>query len=102
MAQDQPGSANLDWENLGFQVQPTNGHVEFLWKDGAWSSGQVVKEPYMKLHVNAVALHYGQTAWEGLKAFHCKDGSVRIFADEENHKRLNRGAERMLLPEVPL
>jgi len=102
MAQEQPGSAGLDWENLGFQIQQTKGHVEFVWKDGAWSGGRLEREPYMKLHVNSVALHYGQTAWEGLKAFHCKDGSVRIFNDEMNNARLNRGAARMLIPEVPL
>merc|ERR1719210_1637781 len=54
------------------------------------------------MHVNCVALHYGQCVWEGLKAFHCKDGSVRIFNDKENYLRLNRGAAKMLLPEVPL
>lgn len=102
MAQDVPGSANLDWKNLGFQVQATEGHAEFIWKDGAWNQGRIVREPYMKLHVNAVALHYGQSVWEGLKAFHCKDGSVRTFADHENHARLMRGAERMLLPDIPL
>lgn len=96
------GSANLDWANLGFQVQPTDGHAEFVYKDGAWGSACIVKEPYMQLHVNSVALHYGQTVWEGLKAFHCKDGSVRIFNDQENLARLNRGADRMLLPPVPL
>jgi len=96
------GSAGLDWANLGFQVQPNDGHSEFVWKDGSWSGGRLVREPYMTLHVNSVAVHYGQTVWEGLKAFHCKDGSVRVFNDAENHARLNRGAERMMIPSVPL
>lgn len=96
------GSANLDWLNLGFQVHETDGHVEYAWKEGSWGPAHFVKEPYVQMHVNCVSLHYGQCVWEGLKAFHCKDGSVRIFNDRENCARLNRGAAKMLMPEVPL
>eukprot|EP00931_Biecheleriopsis_adriatica_P087013 TRINITY_DN61539_c0_g1_i1.p1 TRINITY_DN61539_c0_g1~~TRINITY_DN61539_c0_g1_i1.p1 ORF type:complete len:363 (-),score=70.88 TRINITY_DN61539_c0_g1_i1:182-1270(-) len=96
------GSANLDWANLGFGVQPTDGHVCCAWKDGSWGQCTVVVEPYLQMHVNAVALHYGQTVWEGMKAFHCKDGSVRTFNDIENYQRLSRGAERMLIPGISL
>eukprot|EP00930_Biecheleria_cincta_P085418 TRINITY_DN74807_c0_g1_i1.p1 TRINITY_DN74807_c0_g1~~TRINITY_DN74807_c0_g1_i1.p1 ORF type:complete len:356 (-),score=78.67 TRINITY_DN74807_c0_g1_i1:32-1099(-) len=96
------GSANLDWKNLGFGVQPCNGYVCAAWKDGSWSECKIVKEPYMQMHVNAVVLHYGQTVWEGMKAFHCKDGTVRTFNDIENYKRLSNGAKRMLIPEISL
>lgn len=96
------GSANLDWNSLGFAVQPTDGHVCAVWKDGAWSDLKLVKEPYMQMHVNSVALHYGQVCWEGMKAFHCKDGSVRTFNDVANHERLSKGAERMLIPGISL
>lgn len=32
-----PGSANLDWPNLGFEFRPTKSHLKFVWKDGKWS-----------------------------------------------------------------
>mmetsp|Transcript_28803 Transcript_28803/g.67806 ORF Transcript_28803/g.67806 Transcript_28803/m.67806 type:complete len:354 (+) Transcript_28803:21-1082(+) len=96
------GSANLEWKSLGFGVQPTNGYSCCVWKDGSWGELSLVKEPFLQLHVNSVALHYGQTVWEGMKAFHCKDGSVRVFNDIANHQRLSRGAKRMLIPELSL
>ncbi|OLP95944.1 Branched-chain-amino-acid aminotransferase [Symbiodinium microadriaticum] len=96
------GSANLEWKSLGFGVQPTNGYSCCVWKDGSWGELSLIKEPFLRLHVNSVALHYGQTVWEGMKAFHCKDGSVRVFNDVANHERLSRGAKRMLIPELSL
>ena len=40
------------------------------------------------MHMAATCLHYGQEAFEGLKAFRGKDGKVRIFRLEENAARL--------------
>mmetsp|Transcript_65758 Transcript_65758/g.146050 ORF Transcript_65758/g.146050 Transcript_65758/m.146050 type:complete len:358 (-) Transcript_65758:47-1120(-) len=96
------GSASLDWKSLGFGVQPTNGYSCCVWKEGSWGSIEIIKEPYLQLHVNSVALHYGQTVWEGMKAFHCKDGFVRTFHDLANYQRLKQGAKRMLIPELPV
>lgn len=54
-------------------------------------------DPYINLHITSNALHYGQAIFEGLKAFHCKDGRVRVFASDENSIRLNKGADRMVI-----
>merc|ERR1711871_765737 len=45
----------------------------------------------------ATALHYGQSLFEGLKAFACKDGSVRLFRPTANAARMARGAARTLM-----
>lgn len=37
-----------------------------------------MKEPYVKVHIANTALHYGQSVFEGLKAFHCKDGRCNM------------------------
>src|SRR5699024_7954927 len=44
--------------------------------------------------------HYGQTVFEGLKAYITNDGEVRLFRPDENMKRLNRSAERMCMPKI--
>eukprot|EP00747_Dinoflagellata_sp_TGD_P167540 gnl/TRDRNA2_/TRDRNA2_192125_c0_seq1.p1 gnl/TRDRNA2_/TRDRNA2_192125_c0~~gnl/TRDRNA2_/TRDRNA2_192125_c0_seq1.p1 ORF type:complete len:381 (+),score=59.14 gnl/TRDRNA2_/TRDRNA2_192125_c0_seq1:87-1229(+) len=95
------GSANLDWENLFFQLRPTHCHVEYRWKDGKWDDGTMVSEPYFKMHIMANVFHYGQALFEGQKAFHCKDGAVRIFNDTENWKRMMLGCARLGMPELP-
>jgi len=47
----------------------------------------VLQSPYLNLHIGATALHYGQSCFEGLKAFAHDDGSVYMFRPDENAKR---------------
>lgn len=49
----------------------------------------------------ATCLHYGQEAFEGLKAFMGKDGKIRIFRWQENHKRMCDTANGILMQPVP-
>ncbi len=93
---------NLDWKNLGFAYMDTAFHIEYVWRDGEWDSGTLVKEPYLQMHVAASCLHYGQAAFEGMKAFRCKDGRIRAFRPEENAKRMYRTAGRACMAPVPV
>ena len=47
------------------------------------------------------ALHYGQAIFEGLKAYHQRDGSVALFRPEQNARRFQRSARRLAMAEVP-
>ena len=47
------------------------------------------------------ALHYGQSIFEGMKAFKNKDNELLLFRKEENLKRMNRSAERLSIPKIP-
>jgi branched-chain amino acid aminotransferase len=55
----------------------------------------------MNIHVAATCLHYGQAAFEGMKAFRCKDGKVRVFRPQENAGRLATTSRRICMAEVP-
>lgn len=91
----------IDWNSLGFAFLDTNCHIRYVWKDGAWSDGELVESPYLNIHIAATALHYGQAAFEGLKAFRRKDGKVSLFRPEENAKRMATTARRTCMAEVP-
>ncbi len=93
--------AEIDWSSLGFSYTQPNCHIQYVWKDGQWSEGQLVTSPYIPIHIAASALHYGQEAFEGLKAFQHKDGKVTIFRPRENAKRLATSARRICMAEVP-
>lgn len=95
-----PDKVSLDWENLGFEYVQTRCHARMTYEDGAWSSIEFVNEPYLKLHIGATALHYGQSCFEGLKAFRCRDGVVRIFRPDMNAQRMARSAHRLMIPEI--
>ena len=49
----------------------------------------------------ATCLHYGQEAFEGLKAYRCPDGKVRVFRADENAARLQSTCRGILMPELP-
>lgn len=93
--------AQLDWKSLGFAYHDTNCHIRYVWKDGRWSEGELVDSPYIPMHIAATALHYGQSAFEGLKAFRRKDGKVSLFRPEENARRLAVTARRTCMAVVP-
>jgi branched-chain amino acid aminotransferase len=91
----------IDWSSLGFKYMETECHIRYTWRDGEWDGGELVKDPYMSIHVAATCLHYGQAAFEGMKAFRCKDGKVRVFRPQENAVRLATTSRRICMAEVP-
>lgn len=90
----------IDWKNLGFKYMDARCHIRYTWRDGAWDQGELVNEPWLKMHIAASCLHYGQAAFEGLKAFCCKDGKIRIFRPEANGQRLFKTAGRACMAPV--
>ena len=85
-----PGTAEIDvaWSDLGFEFRPTKSHLKMVWtEDKGWGAAELVDSPYVNLHIGATALHYGQSCFEGLKAFAHEDDTVHIFRPDENAKR---------------
>lgn len=68
----------LDWGSLGFRYRKTNAIVFSLYRDGQWSEPQLTDD--FDFHFNAFAgvFHYGNSCFEGLKAFRGRDGKVRL------------------------
>ncbi|MDD2600404.1 MAG: branched-chain amino acid aminotransferase [Kiritimatiellae bacterium] len=92
---------NIDWDKLGFKYMDTRCHIRYTWRAGVWGKGELYESPEMGIHIAAGCLHYGQAAFEGLKAFRCRDGSVRIFRPQDNIGRMAMTARRICMPEVP-
>lgn len=92
---------NIDWKCLPFGYFKTDYNVRCYWKNGAWGNIEVSDSEYINIHMAATALHYGQEAFEGMKAFRGKDDKIRVFRWEENSKRLNRSADGILMKPVP-
>lgn len=94
------GTENIDWPNIGFEYRPTSSFYISKHKEGKWGPMERLTDPYIPVHIGATALHYGQACFEGLKAFHCKDGKVRIFRPQENAKRMANSCERICMPPI--
>ena len=92
---------DIDWGQLGFSYMDARCHIRYVWREGQWDGGTLIEDPYMNIHVCATALHYGQAAFEGLKAFAGSDGRVRLFRPDDNAERLARTAQRVCMAQVP-
>lgn len=68
-------------------------------REGGWHSPRVV--PYRPFNVDpaTLVLHYGQSIFEGLKAYRWADGSINIFRAHDHVTRLARSADRLVMPE---
>lgn len=91
----------IDWSNLSFSYMKTDYNVRCTFRDGKWGDIEVSDSEYVPLHIAASSLHYGQEAFEGLKAFRGIDGKVRVFRMDENAKRFIRSAEGLKMQPLP-
>lgn len=71
------------------------------YENGQWNNPRIEPLQTIATHPAAMALHYGQAIFEGLKATLGKDDTPLLFRPEENAKRLNFSADRMGMPAFP-
>jgi branched-chain amino acid aminotransferase len=86
----------------GFSYSKTKSIFIAEYHDGQWDSGRLQNDDHITITAFATALHYGQQAFEGLKAYARRDGGVNLFRFMDNATRLQQSCSRMLMPEVPL
>lgn len=94
-------TVNIDWENLGFSYQKLPFRYVSYYKDGKWDEGTLSEDATLHISEASPSLHYGQQAFEGLKAYRTKDGKIQLFRPDQNAERLQRTADRLLMPQVP-
>ena len=91
----------IDWSNLSFGYMKTDYNVRINFREGAWGELEVSSSEYSNMHMAATCLHYGQEAFEGLKAFRGKDGKIRVFRLEDNAARMQDTCRGILMAELP-
>jgi branched-chain amino acid aminotransferase len=93
---------DLDWGNLPFGYVKTDYNIRFYYKNGKWSEGTLSSDENISLSIAAPCLHYGQEAFEGMKAFETVDGRIVVFRPDENANRMKSSCKRMYMPEFPV
>jgi branched-chain amino acid aminotransferase len=91
----------IDWKNLPFGYIKTDYNLRCVYKNGKWGALEVSSSEYIDIHIAATGLHYGQEAFEGLKAYMGKDGRIRLFRWEENAHRMIASAKGVIMEPVP-
>jgi branched-chain amino acid aminotransferase len=88
--------------NPGFGRYFTDHMVTIRWTEGrGWHDAQLVPYAPLSIEPGNMTLHYAQTIFEGLKAYHQPDGSVATFRPQANAERFQNSARRLAMPELP-
>lgn len=93
--------SDINLENIPFGKYFTDHMLEVDYEDGEWKTVEI--KPYQPLLIepSLAAIHYGQSIFEGVKAYRNEAGDAAIFRPIDNFKRFNISAERMQMPQVP-
>lgn len=92
----------INWSDLSFGYIKTDYNIRSYFKNGEWSTPVAETSEYLNLHMAATCLHYGQEAFEGMKAFRGKDGKIRIFRMRDNAVRLQSSCRGIMMQELPV
>lgn len=91
----------IDFNNIPLGTSFTDHMFICDYKDGEWQNARIEPLALIPTHPAAMALHYGQAIFEGMKANVDADGTPMLFRADKNAARLNFSADRMGMPNVP-
>ena len=95
-------SKDIDFYSLGFNFIKTKTMFMATHKNGKWDEGKLIPFGNFEISPASCVLNYGQGIFEGMKALKTKNGEITLFRPEENAKRFNFSARRMLMPEYDM
>ena len=93
--------ATVDFDNLPFGSVYSDHMLECNFKDGTWQKPVIKPFAPISLDPSAKIFHYGQSIFEGMKAYKDDSENTLLFRPLDNWKRLNKSAERLMIPEIP-
>lgn len=91
----------VDFDNLPFGKTFSDHMLTADYADGEWKNFEIVPYGEISLSPAISAIHYGQSFFEGLKAYRNDDGKITIFRPDKNAIRFNKSAERLCMPTLP-
>jgi len=93
--------STTDFDNLVFGKAHSDHMFVMDYTDGQWQSPEIIPYQAFTYEPNLAVFHYGQSVFEGLKAFKCKETSaIKMFRPDEHISRFNISAERLCMPVI--
>ncbi|HEX7902799.1 MAG TPA: branched-chain amino acid aminotransferase [Chitinophagaceae bacterium] len=91
----------LNLDNLPFGRYFSDHMLEADFENGEWKNIEIKPYQPLLLSPSVAAIHYGQSIFEGIKAYKDRNGNAYIFRPHDNFRRFNKSALRMQMPTVP-
>ena len=92
---------DVDFNNIEFGKYISDHMLVADYIDNKWQTPKIVPFGDILMSPAMLSLHYGQSVFEGMKAFKNKDGDICIFRPQKHGERLNKSLARMCMPEIP-
>jgi len=92
--------SDVNWDNLPFGQVFTDHMLTMDYRYGEWQSPQIEPFAAIPMHPATSALHYGQSIFEGMKAYRRADGEVILFRPELNALRFEESCVRLCMPPI--
>lgn len=97
---EQSRISEIDFDNLHFGRVFSDHMFEMVYQEGEWTDAEIKPYGPISFDPSMMALHYGQTVFEGLKAYYADEESIYLFRPTDHLRRLNNSAKRMCMPEI--
>ncbi|MCC5933700.1 MAG: branched-chain amino acid aminotransferase [Balneolales bacterium] len=91
----------VNFQDLRFGDVFSDHMFELVYKNGKWDNGQIIPYGPVSIMPSANILHYGQGAFEGMKAFTMENGAINVFRLRDHYKRFNDSCKRLNIPSIP-
>ena len=93
--------SEIDFNNLEFGKYISDHMLMVDFLDNKWQVPKIVPFSDIPMSPAMLSIHYGQSVFEGMKAFRNKDGDICIFRPQKHAARMNKSLARMCMPEIP-
>jgi branched-chain amino acid aminotransferase len=87
----------VDFNHLEFGKYVSDHMLVCDYANNEWKTPRIMPFANLSLSPSTLALHYGQTVFEGMKAFKMHDGRINIFRIQKHYERFVRSLERMCM-----
>jgi branched-chain amino acid aminotransferase len=92
---------STNFQDLKFGREFSDHMFVMDYRNGAWETPRIIPFGNMSMSPASLVIHYGQSVFEGMKAFKNEEGRIGFFRPDKNIERMNRSAERMCMPRIP-
>ncbi len=91
----------VDFDDIPFGKTFSDHMFLTEYTEGKWNNPRIEPFAPLPMHPANSGIHYGQSVFEGMKAYKSREGKVMLFRPDMNLKRLNQSAARMAMPTIP-
>ena len=91
----------VNFSNLPFGTVFSDHMFICKFKEGKWNDPKIIPYGPIPMNPGSKVLHYGQSIFEGMKAFKNSNNELLLFRKNDNFKRLNKSAIRLSIPQIP-